>query len=75
MNRSAPPEEGAGRELEAREPRQKRKPNAARLIADFPELRNIARIVRVRYCLLAEQWQELRWNAETSRFFSEWRGL
>jgi hypothetical protein len=34
-----------------------------------------ARIVRVKRCLLAEEWRELRWSAETASFYAEWRGL
>jgi hypothetical protein len=70
-----PPRERAGRALTTREPRQKQNQHAAQLLALFPELRNIARIVEVRRCLLAEEWRELRWSAETSRFYAEWRGL
>jgi hypothetical protein len=61
MNRAGPPEERADREVATT--RSRKNKNAAQLIADFPELRNIARIVRVRYCLEPEAWEAVQWRA------------
>jgi hypothetical protein len=70
MDGSSPPVNSGG----ARDsnPGTPSNPNAAEHLTDRSVFRN-HRIVRVRYALAHWQWQELRWIAETSRFYAEWR--
>jgi hypothetical protein len=60
-----PARERAGGALTTRQPRQKQNQHAAQLVALFPELRNIARIVEVRRCLEPETWKAIQWRAAT----------
>jgi hypothetical protein len=58
-----PEAERADREVATNRPRNNK--NAARQLAEYADLRKIARLVAVRRCLPREDWQWLRWEAES----------